>query len=260
MVPNYYRREPAEHMPSVDASASQRFIEAVRAAMSVELGRGLALGTTVVGSRSREGSDTVVSYPLGESTAVVCAPRLVDRLRSLNGGPVVSNEAFVVAATALGATPGTWGRSRVFEGVPSAPDLDPARVVALDRDRESDRALVARFIAACSKEDLDAAELKVDDLDPTILGVRSDDAALGALAFGRPWTHDGRFDDVGVITAPDHRGRGLGRAAVAQLVRQQHERGRLALYNCDVDNVGSDRLADSLGFTLVQTIASVRFA
>lgn len=67
-----------------------------------------------------------------------------------------------------------------------------------------------------------------------------------------------RFDDVGIVTTPTYRGRGLGRAAVGHLVRQQHNRGRLALYNCDVDNVGSDRLAESLGFTLAQTVASVR--
>jgi len=46
---------------------------------------------------------------------------------------------------------------------------------------------------------------------------------------------------------------------VALFVRQQHRRGRFALYNCDVTNVGSDRLAEKLGFTVAQTVASVRF-
>lgn len=247
-------------MSFVDTSASRRFTDALRAAMSGDLGRDLPVGTTVVPSARREGSDTVVAYPMGASTAVVCAPRLVARLSALDGGPALSNDAFVAAATALGGAASTWGRFRVFEGAPSFPDLGATRVVALDRDREQDRAVIAAFTTACSTQDLAAAELEVEHLDPTILGVRSNDGTLGAVAFGRSWQHDDRFDDIGVITDPDHRGRGLGRAAVAQLVRQQHERGRLALYSCDVDNVGSNSLADSLGFMLVQTIASVRFA
>ncbi len=246
-------------MPPVGTSASKRFSEALRAALSQELGRELPPGTMVVASQRREGSGTAVAYPTGGSTVVACAPRWVARLGPLDGGPVLSNDAFVSAATALGGTPSTWGRYRVLEGVPSAPDLEPARTVPLDRDRERDRAIIAAFMAACSEDDLAAAELELDHLDPTILGVRSDDGALDALAFGRPWPHDDRFDDVAIVTAPDHRGRGLDRAAVAQLVRRQHARGRFALYGCDVDNVGSDRLAGSLGFTLVQMVASVRF-
>ncbi|MGP5732949.1 GNAT family N-acetyltransferase [Arthrobacter rhombi] len=246
-------------MSSVDTSASRRFIEAIRMAASEELGHGLPPGTTVLGSRSREGSRKAVAYPMGEPTLITCAPRLVARLGSIDGGPALSNDAFVSAATALGGTPASWGRFRVFEGVPSDPDLDPARVVPLDRDQERDRAIIAEFIAACTEDDLAAAELEMDHLDPSILGVQSDDGVLGALAFGRPWPLDDRFNDVGIVTAPEYRGRGLGRAAVAQFVRQQHDRGRLSLYNCDVDNIGSDRLADSLGFTLVQTVASVRF-
>lgn len=247
-------------MLSVDTSASGRFTEAMRAAISKELGRELPPGTTVVGSKSREGSNKAVAYPMGEVTAVLCAPRLVARLGPIDGGPLLSNDAFVSAAAALGGTPGGWGRFRVFEGKPGSPDLDPARVVPLDRDLEQDRVAISEFIAACSEDDLAAAELELDHLDPTILGVRSDDGILAALVFGRPWPYDNCFDDVGIVTAPDHRGKGLGRAAVAHFVRQQHDRGRLALYNCDVDNVGSDRLADSLGFTLAQTVSSVCFS
>jgi hypothetical protein len=35
--------------------------------------------------------------------------------------------------------------------------------------------------------------------------------------------------------------------------------GRHWLYRCTVDNVGSNRVAESLGFTLVSTIGAVRF-
>lgn len=99
---------------------SRRFVEAIRAAARADMGHELPPGTTVVGSAGREGSDAAVAYPMGDSTLVWCAPRLVAHLASIDGGPALSNDAFVSVATALGGTDVSWGRFRVFEGTPSA--------------------------------------------------------------------------------------------------------------------------------------------
>lgn len=249
-----------KEMVPVGTSASARFRSAILDAARDELGRDLPAGTVVVGSAARVGSTNTVAYPMGDLTLIWCAPEVAPRLASLDGQPALSNDEFVEAGTALGGKAAGWGRFRVVEDMPPVPDVDSARVRTLDRDDADDCAVITDFIAACPEEDRDEAELDIDDLDPAILAVLDCEGAAAALAFARPWNHDQDFDDIGIITRPDCRGQGLGAAAVALLVHQQQALGRLPLYNCDVENAGSDALADSLGFTLVQSVASVRFA
>lgn len=245
---------------SLSPTVGDRFRAAVRAAACAELGHDLPSGTSVVGSPGRSGSKIAVAYPMGDQTVIWCAPEVAPLLASLEGRPPLSNEDFVEAGVALGGAPGGRGRFRVLEGMPSAHDITSSRVRSLDRDQVEARAVIAEFIAACPSEDRDEAELDIDDLDPVILAVLDDAGAAAALAYARPWDYDDGFDDIAIITRPSCRGQGLGAAAVAALARQQQARGRRMLYNCDVDNVGSNRLAESLGFTVVQSVASVRFS
>ncbi len=233
---------------------------AVQAAAGAEVGHVLPVGTSVVGAAARKGSTSVVAYPMGDRTIIWCAPDVAPRLASLDGQPALSNDEFVQAATELGGIQGGWGRFRVLEGRPPVPDIDPAQIRALDRDNAADRAFIADFIAGCSTSDLDEAELNINELDPVILALLDASGAAAAMVYGMPWMFDADFDDIGIITRPDCRGRGLGTAAVAYFARQQQRVGRLPLYGCDTENIGSDRLAESVGFSLVQTVASLRFA
>ncbi len=243
-----------------DAAAADRFRMAVQAAASAELGYELPVGTSVVGAAGRKGSTSVVAYPMGDRTVIWCAPDVAPRLASLEGQPALSNDEFVKAATELGGIQGGWGRFRVLDGMPPAPGLDPSQIRALDRDNAADCAFIADFITTCSANDLDEAELDIDELDPVILALLDASGAAAAMVYAMPWMFDADFDDIGIITRPDCRGRGSGAAAVAHFARQQQRLGRLPLYGCDTTNIGSDRLAESVGFTLVQTVASVRFA
>lgn len=57
-----------------------------------------------------------------------------------------------------------------------------------------------------------------------------------------------RAHAVGVWTDPGHRGLGLGKAVVGALVRELADEGAAALWNCDVRNLASVRLARAVGF------------
>lgn len=247
-------------MSSTDSAACDRFRMAVQAAASAALGHEVPVGTSVVGAADRKGSTSVVAYPMDDRTIIWCAPDVAPRLASLDGQPALSNDDFLRAGIALGGIQGGWGRFRVLEGMPPAPDLDRCAVRALDRDNAADCAFIADFIATCSANDLDEAELDIDELDPVILALLDASGAAAAMVYAMPWMFDADFDDIGIITRPDCRGQGLGAAAVAYFARQQQRVGRLPLYGCDIENIGSDRLAESVGFTLVQTVASISFA
>lgn len=72
------------------------------------------------------------------------------------------------------------------------------------------------------------------------------DGALGALAFTS--FRNGTDLEIGIETVPEHRGRGLARAAAAALIRTTSEAGLTPVWSCADGNAGSAALARSLGF------------
>lgn len=238
---------------------TDRFFAAIRAAICRDLGAELSAGTTVVASVDRENSPVVVAYPMGPETVVWCSPQLRPRLDSLGGSHALSGDEFVTAAVALGGQYLGVGNHRLLIGAPRPPAEPSPPIVELDRDDENHRAMIARLIDGCSELDLSQADLHVDKLDAKIVAVLDGSGEIASLASVRPWFFDADFDDVAVITHPAHRGRGFGVAAVATLSLQQQQRGRMITYNCKADNAWSNRVADSVGFQLVNTVVAVSF-
>jgi GNAT superfamily N-acetyltransferase len=250
----------AVYMTASATLAPPRLVVAVTTAANETLGREVPLGTTVVASSAREGSTIAVAYPLGLRTIVWCAPALGDALASLNGPVALSNDEFTARARGLGGVLDGAGRHRVLSTPAPDPAVDPSRIIGLDREEPGHRMLISAFIDRCTDEDLDEAELDIGQLDEAIVGVLDESGALASYASARPWVFDSQFDDVAVITHPDHRGRGLGTAAVAALSQRRQAVGRIMFYNCDVDNPSSNRLAEAVGFELVYTVTGVSFS
>lgn len=200
-----------------------------------------------------------MAYPMGERTVIWCSPALAPRLATLVRNAAISNDDFAQEAAELGGTFSGQGRFRLLLSPPHDIDSGTADLQVLSRDNPADCALIQDFIDACPEADLDEAELEMGDLDPVILVTLDQQGAISAYASTRPWDVNPNFDDVGILTRPDTRSQGLGTAAVAALARQQLAAGRVPLYNCNVDNLGSNRLAEVVGFELVQTVSAVRF-
>lgn len=236
-----------------------RFRAAVVASARSTLGQDVPLGTTVVGSADRQGSSAAVAYPLGDRTIIWCAHDLAARLESLNKADPLTVHQFVDAGQSLGGSVAGFGNHRVLTAEPNTLAADGYRIVALQRDDPADRLLLAEFIDACSADDLDEAELAMDELDSAITVLVDDSGSIASYASGRPWAMDDDFDDIGVITHPDHRGRRLGASVDAAFCRRRQTKGRLLLYNCNVDNLGSNRVAETVGFELATTVAAVTF-
>jgi predicted GNAT family acetyltransferase len=184
---------------------------------------------------------------------------MASRIESLDGPTALTHDDFLSAAAVLGGTHAGSGRNRVLAIAAPRPAVAPSRLVTLDRDRADDRTLIATFIDQCSAHDLDEAEVAIDELDVAIAAVLADDGTIASYASARPWAFDPDFDDIGVITHPQHRGQHLGAAAVSHLSQEQQRRGRMMFYNCNVDNVGSNRVAEAAGFEVVSTIAAASF-
>lgn len=61
-----------------------------------------------------------------------------------------------------------------------------------------------------------------------------------------------RHEEIGVVTDPAHRGRGLSTACTAALVRDIRARGRRPSWTTSPDNIASRGVAARLGFVHVR--------
>jgi len=225
-----------------------------------DLGRDLPYGTTVVASADREGSTTAVAYPVGDRTVIWCAPAMAPLLSGLNRPDALTNEQFISAGELLGGTFGGRGRNLVLTREPASLSDGRYAPAELDRDVASDRELLAAFIGSCSESDLDEAELDIDELDAAMLVLVDTAGSIASYASARPWAMDADFDDIAVITHPDHRGRRLGAIAVAEFARRRQQAGRMMFYSHGVENEGSRRVAETVGFEVLNTVAAISFS
>lgn len=107
-----------------------------------------------------------------------------------------------------------------------------------------DRDAFARFTRAAPADDLDEAFVELDHwlVYGTFVG-----GELVAAASAYPWGRS-RLADVGVITLPSHRGRGLGRETIRAISAASFTLGYEPQYRCQLDNSPSIALAEAAGF------------
>ncbi|BDZ65706.1 GNAT family N-acetyltransferase [Agromyces mangrovi Wang et al. 2018] len=102
----------------------------------------------------------------------------------------------------------------------------------------------ARFSADAPEDDLDEAYVELDHW--VALGTFVDDR-LVAVASMYPW-RESTVADIGVITLPEYRGRGLGRRLVQALAAEALARGHEPQYRHQTGNAASAALARAAGF------------
>jgi GNAT superfamily N-acetyltransferase len=115
---------------------------------------------------------------------------------------------------------------------------DPVRALHAD-----DARLFAEFSATNSADDLDAAYVELDHW--AVFGAFAD-SRLVAASSAYPWSVL-PVADVGVLTTPAYRGRGLAAALVRAVAGHSLRHGYPLQYRCQLDNAASIALAGSLG-------------
>ena len=106
-----------------------------------------------------------------------------------------------------------------------------------------DAALFDAFVAAAPEDDLDEAFVELDHW--LVVGTLVD-GRLASAASMYPW-RESTLADLGVITLPEFRGRGLARATVRAIAAHAFELGFEPQYRCQLDNTASIALAASAG-------------
>lgn len=124
--------------------------------------------------------------------------------------------------------------------------LEPERGHAVRPLTDADADAFAAFTAAAPEDDVDEAFVELDHW--VIVGAFDGDRLVGAASM-YPWQHS-QLADIGVISLPEERGKGIGRALVRRLAADALQRGYEPQYRCQPDNAASVGLARSAGFTL----------
>jgi len=130
--------------------------------------------------------------------------------------------------------PAMYGREHV--------EMLPVQAIWPEGNELAEHVFAVRMSAVCARRPSSA---------PVVEGSALARSGCASLAHNRPNPKSGgyRSHAVGAATHPDYRRQGLGKAVVSALVAHIVAEGGVALWNCDVLNVPSVRLARAVGFT-----------
>jgi hypothetical protein len=215
-------------------------------------------GLTVLEGEDRRGHRLASHYRVGAHAVVWIDPDLADRFDGVGcTDRTPSVEEIRAWMSAQGAE--VLGRG-VEHALPDGVALPhrPADVRTLAPADPATRALAAALLDGCSADDRDQADFDVDHLDGFLAGWVDGDRLL-TLAGGRATDVRPGLTDIGVITDPDGRRHGRGRATVAAVVEDVLAAGEVPLYRCDPANTGSRRLCLGLGFEQVLWLEAFRW-
>lgn len=110
---------------------------------------------------------------------------------------------------------------------------------------QADAQLFSEFQERCSVDDRDEAFVELDHW-LVVAALKGNRIVCATSAY--PW-QDSSLVDIGVLTDPEFRGQGYGRATVRAISREILLRNLEPQYRCDPSNAASAALAISSGFT-----------
>jgi RimJ/RimL family protein N-acetyltransferase len=194
--------------------------------------------------------------PVGAGAGIAIPPHLWDAVAAVHaahpGNHLLSGADFQAA----------WGQPAARIGHFALYMLDRALFRPFTPDSRytvraltaADAAAFAAFQARCSAPDLEESDISLEQEAP--YGVFDGDRMVAGTSTYM-WVG---LVDVGVLTDPDYRRQGLGKAAVsaacAHSVNDPAE-SRIVCYRHGLNNAGSRRIAESLGFSFYATVECV---
>jgi len=132
--------------------------------------------------------------------------------------------------------------------------LDPADFISANTDNkfnvkmldtDADKQSMLELFDACSEEEIDDADIYIDELDPVNYGSFDGDNLVAYCSY-RMFSDS--ICDVGVIIHPLHRNKGLGKAVVSSLAEHCFKNDVIPMYRVFASNNYSLRIPKALGF------------
>ncbi|MCK4260448.1 MAG: GNAT family N-acetyltransferase [Halanaerobiales bacterium] len=208
----------------------------------------IAQGRTIVNSIDHlEGSKKVYISYLDDCSLVAVDPLYLNKVKSL------IEESSISRAILVGDLKEFFGKDNVFIFTPgyvtylipenfSLGTLDKKfNIRQLDK---KDNQYLEILNGACTKRELEYAFVEIDH--PVIFGCFYEDQLVAVASFIFWGDH---IVDIGVLTHPEYRGKGLGKTVVGALCKWGIDNDKILQYRFEITNIGSGKIAESLGFT-----------
>ncbi len=204
-------------------------------------------GITLLPESKYDGDKVIVIWHIGEHSFVQFDPALSARLDQLKKelplNTHLSGENIL----------GSWGEESILSmdtGLvyylfpPSLPDPTPRHPFILRQLTDKDAEAMSALHAANTAEDVDEGFVEVSHLVAfgCFYGDQLVSAASGYMRTG--------FLDIGILTHPDFRKKGLGKSAVGGVCQWAIQRDIIAQYRHNVLNINSQYVAKSLNFEM----------
>jgi RimJ/RimL family protein N-acetyltransferase len=124
-------------------------------------------------------------------------------------------------------------------GVPSTRSENIAALTS------SNKKQLTALLARCSDKDKELGEVSLDD--PVVLGYFNGDELAGV---GSLLHENNNIADIGILVVPESRKQGGGKALTLALTHAAKENSKIPQYTTMEKNLGSVKVAESLGFQL----------
>ncbi|MCA9894574.1 MAG: GNAT family N-acetyltransferase [Anaerolineae bacterium] len=235
-------------------ATKQKLTEAMAAAFNIPLEVAQRPGTILVESADKKADSWHTLFPIGKQIRVSTSPQLMQPLQNIlaefsAGHPLTLDEV----VSALGTDNFRTGTEEFYvleeEGFAPFMPMAPYTVRQLTT---SDQTAFDAFQANCPPDDVDMADVGLDH-EAAFAAFAGD--RIVAVASGYEWYG---CLDVGILTDPAYRGKGLGKAAVSACCEYFLPRERPVFYRHDTKNIGSGKIAVGLGFTHITTVGNFR--
>ena len=220
----------------------------------------LAAGVQVVPHHELKGYEGAWLFRRnGVSSCIISVPpRLVEPVRTAVASRNAEDLFCRETATGLFGSQGARVIGPAYQGFVEEENFLPAagRARALG---SQDAAALRRLADACGQEAWDDAGIAPGQPNTFGCFAGAGEEELAAVARFRVTEQEAAAAWIGVVTHPEHRGKGYGRTAVSVATEQGLRRSLLLLYQTLLANAPSVALASRLGYRQYATHFAVRF-
>lgn len=206
-------------------------------------------GTTVLTKNTEFKPDEVSHYAIDRRAILRVAPALqeiAEQLVSYHGDTVPVTVEHIRGFFGPDKTVVAGGKNYHFLDANNfTPALAPAGYTVRQVPPVHDEPMRA-FFQACDPAEVEEVELYMESPSPVIFGCFT---AEGRLVGYADFVYRGEvIADIGVLTHPEHRGRGLAKAMASAVSAWCLEQGLVAMYRYCIENTLSGKVARALGY------------
>lgn len=215
-------------------------------------------GTTFITVESHEASGWILTFPVDQHAVILTPPSVYPELKVILAaqpdGYALSIPDILVA-WGVADTEHEHDSIYVLDKDLFQPFTTPAPFITRQLT-DADRSAFEAFLARCPEDDREMGDVSIDH--NTAFGVfdeHNDGKRIVAAASTYIWRG---FTDVGVLTDPEYRQRGLAKAVVSAVCEHLKDREEILVYRHAEHNSTSKRVAQHLALQLHMLMGSVR--